>query len=456
MTHLHLPDHPRMADSCAIRAAIRAVLSSLILSCGLLASAAWAACSVSTSPRYLNTRDPAIAQIPVGVVNIGDNYLQPPGTLLASMVVPPTAFTYTGASADSTLWTCDAADASSIYFLVGTNGDEIRSGFWDGGIEIGMPDVYGTYFHYVGMRAVMDGVVVSRFYRRVEVRSYATVGNRIHIRLRDVPPLLVELYKLQSLGPTTGTNNVCGAGGSPQPSPGRNYGCRQPNVYIQLKGPGIASDTEGADSRTSFNFWGGHNGFPYGIWNSATLVQVPSCRANVVTPVVRFPSITAAELAAGGKREAPFTVQLECSTNAISGVTSGATIMGLQTSVGAYRAALDLGLVNASNGVTTLLSDEYGVDPELAKGVGVTVRNAALGSAVNFVGQAFAPMAAQRVANPGAGWYPALEGASSGTPTQPGYASYSRNFIATFGSVPGQQITAGKYHATAYVRVRVQ
>ena len=414
----------------------------------------WANCVGNGSGRqYLSVADASMAKMHLGVVNLGgSSYMQPVGSVLATAVIPSTAYTYNGVTASSVLWVCDLADLHALYFLVATNGDERRSGQWEGGADFNMDDVYYTYFNWVGIRAQMGGTVIGRHYRRVPLGTYDVVGNKVHIRLGDIPPLHVQLHRLKNQHPPSAGGDACGASGAPAAPPGRNYGCAQPSVYIQLKGPGIGSDEEGADSASSYAFWWATNGFGYGLWNSATFVDQPTCRVNMATSVVWFPTISVRELTAGGKREQPFSVQLECSNSARSGTSSGQTAMGIRVSLGAYNAATKLNLIVGQNGVRALVSDNYGNDPGLAEGVAVTIRNAAGGEALTLIGQ---PGSTGGDAK--AGWYPVLDNALNlGASQEPGHSRYTRNFIATLGALDGVTIKPGRYRATAYVQVRVQ
>lgn len=86
----------------------------------MASTSGWARCKTTG---VAQTEDSRTAAIPFGRINLYDSYFYPVGSLLASVVVPPTNYTYGGANAGSVLWECDASDLSSIYFLVATNGD---------------------------------------------------------------------------------------------------------------------------------------------------------------------------------------------------------------------------------------------------------------------------------------------------------------------------------------------
>lgn len=443
-------------------------LLNLLFACLMLYSVqAAATCSVTG---VTQTEDYNVAPIPFGKINLTDTYLQPVGTLLASVVVPPTNYTTGGANGASVLWECDAADLPNIYFLVATNGDDRVGGFYDiGGID-GLSDVYATWFAYVGIRQMMSGVTLTRHWQKVPITSYATSSTgKIQIRLQDIPPLVAELYRISSLPGTSaasaycGNNNTDGVGIGYASATGRNYYCQsaaltQPNAYIQLSGDSnvyflFGRDLPGEDSAYYYDFWGADNGFGYGMRLVNTLYSLPTCVARNATPLVLFPTVSTVELEQGGSVSASFTVQIECSESAVSGTSAGQTALGIQVSPGAYSAASTLGLVNGSGGVTHLLSDDY-FGENMAKGVGITLQNAH-GKRMNFVGQP----GTVSLTTPGgenAGWYPALEAANNTGSTAAGYTHYSSTFLATLQKLDGQTVTPGKVYATAYVLVKIQ
>lgn len=446
----------------------RTFLLNLLFACLTLFSLrAGASCSLTL---VTQTEDSYVAQIPFGKINLTDTYLQPVGTMLASIVVPPTNYTHGGANGASVLWECDAADLPNIYFLVATNGDDRVGGFYDIGTVDGLSDVYATWFAYVGIRQTMSGVTLTRHWQKVPITSYATSSTgRIQIRLQDIPPLVAELYRISSLPGTSaasaycGNNNDDGVGIGYASATGRNYFCQnsvqtQPNAYIQLSGDSsvsfsFARDFPGEDSAYNYDFWGADNGFGYGMRLANTLYSLPTCVARNATPQVLFRTISIAELEQGGSASASFTVQVECSDSAESGTAAGQTAIGIQVSPGSYSAASKLGLVNGSGGVTYLLSDDY-FGENMAQGVGITLQNAQ-GKRMNFVGQP----GTVSLTTPGgenAGWYPVLEAADNAGSTMAGYTHYSSTFLATLQKLDGQAVTPGKVYATAYVLVKIQ
>ncbi len=109
--------------------------------------------------------------------------------------------------------------------------------------------------------------------------------------------------------------------------------------------------------------WGGwYSNWPgaIGLYRYVTLKRYPTCAVMTVTPHVQFPPITLAEIDSGGVREAPFELTFKCQSGMTNGTGAGATALGIRVSSGALTASPALGLVNASGGLSYLLSDRYG------------------------------------------------------------------------------------------------
>lgn len=403
-----------------------------------------------TNTLVSQTEDNRTAPIRFGTTNLTSTYLQPVGSLIGKTITPPTDYTYGGANASSILWECDASDLSNLRYLVATNGDDRVGGYWDLGAADGLPNVFATYYKYVGLKLTMNGVVLNRYWQSLPVTNYITVGSKIRIRLQDLPTLYGELYRISRLAPQAGSPSAyCGTAVNNQITTG-SYSCTQPNAYIQLSGPGLVHDEIGEDSAVNFDFWGADNGFGYGMRSGNQLYNDPSCVARNATPLVLFNTISANSLNAGGAVQAYFNVSIECSDQAVSGTSSHQVAIGIQASEKAYNAAKNLGLVNSQNGVAALLSDDYGSNG-IASGVGIFLRNTNSTADINFVGQ-------PGLTGGGAigGWYPAKEGAIANGSTQAGYTYYTQNYTATLKKLAGQSVTAGKVNSTAYVLVKIQ
>jgi len=409
------------------------------------------------------TEDWRTAQIDFGRVNLADAHLQPPGTLLASTIVPPTNYTFGGANAESILWICDKEDLPELHFLVSNNGDSHVDGYH----EIGGNDsyIYSTWFEYVGIKQSMAGVTLARKWRRVDLptQDYTDnckkdrwgnpLKNKICIRLKHIPPLHVELYRVATLTPNWGgfTYGDCWPMAKPT-STGKLYTCTQPNSYIQLVGPGLAHDNVDDDHAWRFNFWGADNGFGYGMRRATSFSRSNTCVARSATPQVLFPPISVNELKTGSAT-ANFSVQLECSNEAISGSGKNETAIGLQASPAAFTTAQRLHLVNGSGGISHLLSDQYD-SPGTARGVGIRLQRARDNADIYFLGKG------STGGGTAAGWNPFMRGANmTGLSPQPGYSYWTIEYNAILEPLPktaGETITPGKVRATAHVLVKVQ
>lgn len=421
------------------------------------------------------TEDNRTAQIPFGRLNLTSEYLQPVGSLLASVVVPPTAYTYKGANAETILWTCLLRDMSGVHFLVATNGDDRVGGYWDLGAADGIPNTYATWFAYVGLRQTMGNVVLQRKWQAIPVENYDVQGGRAVIRLKHLPTMQAELFRISNI-PGPGVSNFCdsktkGPKGSPKglgtaTAAGTPYVCTQPSAYIQLVGPGLTHDEAGQDSAYKFDFWGVDNGFGYGMRSVNTLASNATCMVRYSTAQVVFPLVSVDFLNSGGSVDQSFNVQVECQNAVSSGTDTGQTAIGIQVSQGAFNAAKKLGLVNATGGVTALVDDQYSTNPQAAQGVGVYLKWAGGSQSLNFVGQpgsvggsSFNSSGVPISYHPrgaAAGWYPVLGHAQRTGSGKSGYSNYNMDFDVSLKKLPGKEVTAGSFRATAYVLVKVQ
>ncbi len=435
------------------------LLTLLLLFSGIAALPAWATCASTGASQ---TEDDRTALIPFGKVNLFDTYFSPVGSLLGSVTVPSTNYTFGSATAATVLWTCDQSDLPNIYFLIATNGDDRIGGFYDIGKPDGLSDVYATYFAYVGLKLTMNSLAVTRYWQKIPVTSYATSGTKIQIRLQDIPPMQAELYRVSSLPGTSAASSFCGnsntngSGIVYGSTAGVNYKCTQPNAYIQLHGPGLSTDEVGQDSAYNWRFWGADNGFGYGMRAVNQLYNTPTCVVRNATPLVALPVISVSELNNNLSSSASFSVNVECSNSVASGTATSQTALGFQVSPGAYSAASSLGLVNSSGGVSMLLSDDYSASA-MAKGVGITLAYASAPSTpLTLIGQTGTDPLNSKYLGNNAGWYPVLNNATATGSSASGYTNYSYNFVATLKKISGQTVTAGKVRATATVMVKVQ
>ena len=100
-------------------------------------------------------------------------------------------------------------------------------------------------------------------------------------------------------------------------------------------------------------------------------------------PLVSFPLVTINELASGKKVTLPITIDFYCQltppasdgmSNISSGTGVGQTAMGFLPRPANVNKAIELGLtVPNGAGITHLVTDGYGTDSRMAKGVGVRI-----------------------------------------------------------------------------------
>jgi len=418
---------------------------------GLLSCvAAQARCERSNSP-YTPVLDAGSSQLRFGRINITSTILQPVGTILGSTVA--TAGNAVGINDETVLWRCDLADKDQLYEVFSTNGDDRVGGYWDIGAKDGLPDYYQTWFSFAAIKIthVRSGKVFTRHWQYTKLTNYDVKDNKILIRAKHLSPVQAELARVSTVQ-LGGVSNYCGnnmangRGSSPW-----NYSCTQPNAYIAFSGPGYPADPEGSDHAYNYRFWGDRNGVAFGMRNAASVSYEPTCVVRNTTPEVTFWPITIQEFQRGEIREADFSIQLECDRNVKSGTGRNQTAMGIQVSVAAYAKAMELGLVDSMGGVTHLLSTNYGVDPAIATGVGIRIRDADSGQPMNFLGW---PGDADPGTGAGAGWYPVFSG---GVPSGSGKTvNYTRVITASLEKLPGEVITPGRVYAIAYVIVKVQ
>lgn len=435
-------------------------------------TSAQAICDVK---KDLNTDNNNYAiQLELPNFNISNLHLQPVGTILGSTIVPPKPPPHmiNGITLETVIWTCDLVDKDNIFFLVSTNGRSTFNGHQEVGQSLRGEDVYSTFWKYVGLKLSVNGVVVSRLYSAVPLTNTVEVdevAQKVHIRLRDLPPVEATVYRVDNLPVSTGGSTV---GCVEQADWGkyvtgyveesatktRTVSCDQPSMYIQLAGNSkvyarnFDFDQVGQDSATTSKFRY-KNGFSYGFLNSATYAyRSPACVARSVTPEIDFQAVNLGSLSSGETFSKEFIVQLECNDEGVvSGTEAGQFAIGFQPSVGGYDAAQALNLTNPNGSVNYLLSDNYN-DPNSAKGVGIQLKNTANNKDMIFVNKTGMPGGGEA-----AGWYPVFDGTPnvSGSNTV-GYNYVSQRYTAILKAIPGIGVQGGEVNATATVLVQIQ
>ncbi len=422
--------------------------------------------------------DGGSAQFWFGRINLASSAIQPAGTLLGSAVA--TAAEASGINGDTLLWTCDLADAGQIDEVFSTNGDDRVGGFSEIGTQDGLAGFYRTWFPGVAIRLthLRSGKVFSRYYQssRLDTYDIDQAGKKILIRAKHLSPIKAEVARVSDISPGTGTSNWCANTPDNQRWAAVAYTCTQPNGYLMLRGPGYnrASgdmDDDGEDHAYRYLFFGAANGIAFGMRMGATLSILPSCVVQNVTPEVVFPTISETELDLGQTRQVEFTLSFRCDegTNSkpsyAAGTDDNQTAFGLQVSPGALAAAQLLGYVNQDRGVRYLLSDQYGTDPTVAKGVGISLSDADTHQQMQWLSSSVSgqwlPQSLPSGRN--AGWYrlPApgqQAGRTSPAPSSASVGQYTveKRLTATLQKLPGKTVTAGRVFSTAYVIVKVQ
>lgn len=383
------------------------------------------------------------------VVNINNSTFQPDGTLLASGTV---SFLQSGAqtySADQILFRCTASEAGNLYEYYATNGDATYAGNKEVGSAYGLPESYQTYATGMALRAtnLVTGEYYSRYWKARLLTNLDTDSlGWILVKAKDFSDTKVELFRLSS-----SAGGMSGSGIYPQ---------SQPATYIAFKGGTRSSGLSvGADSNSVYSGW--YNYWPgaVNLYNRIYIRRSATCSVTNVTPTVRFPIITVAELRAGVSRQMPITIQFNCQTGTpantgvtaiASGVAANQTAMGILVSSANAAAAVSAGFGTTGSGVSYLLSDGYGTDPTIATGVGIQISRTN-GTALNLL----STLSGSVLGGNAAGWYSVLDDATAGTVVS-GVTTYTKTLNATLKALPGKTVTAGKVSATAQVIIQVQ
>ncbi|WP_343723066.1 fimbrial protein, partial [Herbaspirillum seropedicae] len=147
---------------------------------------------------------------------------------------------------------------------------------------------------------------------------------------------------------------------------------------------------------------------------------------------------------------------------AAAGTEDNQTAFGIQVSPGALAAARMLGYVNANEGVRYLLSDQYGLDPSVATGVGISLSDAQTHQQMLFLSSSLSGqwMGQSFPTGPTAGWYrlssPDQSRCPPPIPAAVNQYTVEKRLTATLQKLPGQTVTSGRIFSTAYVIVKVQ
>ncbi|WP_330985335.1 MULTISPECIES: fimbrial protein [Enterobacterales] len=383
------------------------------------------------------------------VVNLNNSTFQPDGTLLATGIVPLVgAETY---NAEQILFRCQASDAGSLYEYYATNGDSTYAGMTEVGTAAGLPQSYQTYVPGMALRAtnMSTGQYYSRYWQARQLTGLDTDSQGwLLVKAKNFSTTKVELFRL--------SNSVGGWGATATGI----YPLSQPATYIAFQGGGFSSGLSvGADSATKYD--GFYSAWPgaVNLYNRLYIRRSAACMVNNVTPLVVFPIATVAQMRGGATLQKPISISFSCQTGSpantgltalTSGVAANQTAMGILVNAANAAKATSLGFGTSGSGVTYLLSDNYGVDPSVATGVGIQISRTN-GTPLNLLSSLSGTVLGGNLA----GWYPVLDDAVSGGVVS-GVTTYTKTLNATLKALPGQTVTAGTVSASAQIIIQVQ
>lgn len=368
-------------------------------------------------------------------INITDENFQPNGTLLASSVVDFVQYGQkSGYDPEQILFSCTADSAGQLYEIYATNGDNAYGGLYEDGATYGLEHSYATYQKNLVVR-ITNNETGQYFKKNWQYRALTNLdtdaSGNILVKAKNFTSVTIELYRI---------GDVRGA-----ITPGA-YGYSQPAGYIAFGGPGISYPADGADSQTSYPGWYAYWPGNISLYKNTNIRRSKACRFNSVTPNVLFPTISTEEINNGGSRTANIDITYQCQSGYTAGVSAGQNAVGFQVSSGSYSAALAEGLTTTGSGLTYLLSNQYGVDSNVATGVGIRLERE--GTTLNWLSDANVMTGGNAD-----GWYK-LNGTQVATDDVAD--SYQESFSAILEALPGQTATPGKVYAQAQVFIRVQ
>ncbi|EST16864.1 fimbrial family protein [Pseudomonas putida S610] len=384
------------------------------------------------------------------VINVSDPSFQPYGSLIASAVAPFTQYGATaGYNPEHVFFRCAAQDA--VYEMFSTNGDDVYSGWFQGGDSVGntlgLRSAYRTAWTNVLLRLthLETGQLFTDIWqeRRLTGLDVDSRGYQL-VKAKNLSAVRAELFS----APKDPSYNYYS-----ETVPSQLYGYAQAAAYIAIKGPGLAYPTVGQTHYGNWSGWYGNWPGALGLYNKVTLKRYPTCSVTSVTPYVVFPSISVSEINAGGRREMPFQVNFRCQSNMLNSTSANGTAIGIKVSSGALAASSSLGLVNAQGGLAYLLADRYG-QAGVAQGVGIQLLRD--GAPINLLAN---EDSANGSGAAGRGWYPVISSAANLTGTVNGIGQYTETFRARLeklstGTMP--TVRPGRVEATAQVVIRVQ
>lgn len=388
------------------------------------------------------------------VISIISNAFQPPGTVLAvTSSVPMGTYGQTGGfNPEQVLYRCAAEDAPYLYESFSTN-DEIQMG---GSMitEAGVPDAtYISYIRNIGYRIRNDKT--GQYYRfkwqRRKLDNLDTdAQGRLLVKAKNFTPISLELIKI-SYPAITDRGTVS----SPNLYTDQLFNYNIPAGYTTFiadlptggKIPGTPC-TEAQTHAQCYNGW-------YSDWpgmisfrNQITIKRPAGCGFRSITPSVVFPAIDKASLDNNGVVNSQIVLEYICESGAVSGTAATQMAVGFKVNSSAYAAAVSEGLTTTGNGVTHLLSTEYGTNTSVATGVGIGLARAD-GTVMNWLSNENIIQGGNKD-----GWY-SLNGerVSSGSDST---SVYQETFKVYLTKLENKTVKPGIVNATAEVFIKVQ
>ncbi|MCE9785216.1 fimbrial protein [Shewanella algae] len=385
----------------------------------------------------------------LNVIGITNTYSQPIGTLIAkSPSTPMFQYGQTGGfNPEQVLYRCDAEDEGKLFESYATNSDNYLSGR-SLVTELGVPShTYMLNSPDLGFRIWNDTTqeYVTRNWRyRPLTNLDRDDKNKILVKAKNFSSMSVELIRISFPAITDGPYQ-------PQSYYGADYSYNQPLGYTTFVGPGVPGCNEG---QLGTCYTGFHSSWPgnISITNNLMIRRTQLCIFKNVTPYITFPPITTAALRRGEKVKAQFTLDYSCGKGVlIGGTTPNMNAIGFKISSEAHQAAINEGLIvgGGMTGVKKLLSRGYGIDPNVAVGVGIEIESEN-GHKMNWLTDENTIVYSFNDHN---GWHPLR-----GTPSPGGLLEdqYTESFNVYLSANGGPIAPSpGKVYATAEVFIRV-
>lgn len=397
-------------------------------------------------------------------ININVPPFVPDGTLLANGVASFTDLGYNGAgsySPNQVLFRCtpDTNPATLKEFFV-TNGDNGWAGGYDYSGTSGIPNTYRTVYNGLVSRVtnVTTGQQLTHYWNarvltgldrdNVDINGKAVASGTgwYLVKAKNFSQYQLELFQCSACWGAGYTNLL--------------WADNQSFANVVFSGPGLPTSAiqVGAD-QTAYSATGYSDNWPGAVtgFNSISVRSSPTCAVLNATPVINFGTMTVSSLKAGGSRQIPITITMQCQTTSFSGswssfasgTSSQQTALGILAAPANVQSATSAGLTTTGSGITYLLSNGYGSDPSVAKGVGVALSRPG-GQALNFLTNKFVTTGGTKD-----GWDAVTNDATASAPSG-GLTTYTRTINATFKAFSPAAVTPGRYQATAQVIIRVQ